>query len=155
MRPVLLAFLAGCATGGSLRPVSDGQVEAVWIIWHHTYGREDGPPNIRWKQGAELDCTDPNSGKPGFSIPDPDEGTVCREGLTMSFREVIMSWHGELSFSETALAHELLHVVMARELVFDPFHKREEWKPLEECAPDRPRCGIVDRANLAVREAGR
>jgi hypothetical protein len=122
-----------------------GEEQAVHIAWVEVYGRKDRPPLVRWVQGAQLVCTDPNSGKGGFWIPDPDEGVVCREGLTMSYLECFVAWHGEASFAETALAHELLHVAQARGGVFDPRHKRPEWQP----------GGLLERANAAIREAGR
>lgn len=146
MAAILGLLLGGCATSTPL-PASriDGEAVAVSIAWR-IYGRTDTPPLVRWRQGDQLDCTDPNSGKAGFSIPDPDEGTVCREGLTMSFLECWVAWHGEASFADTALAHELAHVALSRRWIFDTRHTRNEWWGDG---------GLVDIANGAIREAGR
>ena len=157
-------FCYGCATGGSLTPVSPGQGQAEWIVWH-VYNRTDTPPLVRWMSGDQLTCVDPASNKPGFvildpSIDDPTSSgpalTACREGMTWSPTEVFVAWHGELSFSETALAHEMRHAAMLRDGILDPAHVRDDWKPLEDCKPDSaPTCGIVAKANAALLEAGR
>lgn len=138
-----LAFLLflGCATVGEVRHM-DGQEQAVYVIWKEVYGRNDRPPLIRWMTGKQLVCTDPTSGKPGFWIPNSSGPWECREGLTMSPLECMVAYHGETTFSETALAHELMHVKQARELVFDSEHTRPEWS-------------LVAVANQAVLEAGR
>lgn len=143
---LLLLWLAGCATSSPLPPaVRDGEAQAVSIVWR-VYGRTDTPPLIRWRQGDQLDCVDPNSGARGFTIPTLDEGVVCREGLTMSFLECWVAWHDGDSFSDTALAHELGHVAQARSGIFDARHSRDEW-----WGPG----GLVDQANAALRVAGR
>lgn len=135
-----LLSLFGCATVPAT-PIRDGEAQAVAIAWR-VYGRSDLPPVVRWKQGSQLTCTDPNSGKAGFHIPDPDEGTVCREGLTMSFMECWVAWHGEASFADTALPHELLHVAQARRMFFDPHHESSDWSTL------------LPVAGQAIRDAG-
>jgi hypothetical protein len=101
------------------------------------------PPLIRWRSGDQLTCTDPHSGKAGFWIPDLKEGRVCREGLTMSFLECFVSWHGESSFADTALPEELLHVAYLRRGIWQDHHAIPAF--FEEIA----------RAGAALREAGR
>jgi hypothetical protein len=160
---VLLHWL-GCATGGAPLPtgVRAGEEQAVHIIWSEVYGRTDRPPLVRWIQGAALSCIDPASDKPGFPQWDFPAGLdqaavqACHEGYTWSPLEVLVSWHGEASFSDTALAHELWHAADLRRFRSDAKHVGPEWVRIEEChegAP--PECGIVDRANREVVRAGR
>lgn len=140
---LLLAF--GCATAPPPAPRRDGEAQAVVIVWR-VYGRTDLPPVIRWKRGADLSCTDPNSGKPGFPvwlIEDGEPKPGCREGFTMSFLECSCADHGEESFADTVCPHELLHVAQARRGIFDPNHRSEEWQTL------------LPRAIEEVRNAGR
>jgi hypothetical protein len=149
---VVLVFAAlllcsnGCATASQPLPagVRDGEAKAVTIVWR-VYGRTDVPPVVRWKQGAALDCTDPNSGRPGFPVwlvEDGEPRPGCREGFTMSFLECSVAWHEGDSFSSTAMAHELLHVAQARVGVLDSNHRRPEWQTL------------LPRALEALQEAG-
>lgn len=130
-----LLSLFGCATVPVV-PVRDGEAQAVALAWR-IYGRSDLPPVVRWKQGADLTCVDSSSGKPGF-----ETAIGCREGWTFSWRECVVSWHGEASFADTALAHELLHVAQARRLFFDPHHESSDWVTL------------LPVAEAAIREAG-
>lgn len=139
---VLGALLGGCAHFGTLAPRT-GQEQAVYIIWVEAYGRTDRPPLVRWIEGSALDCTDPQSGKAGFPQFTEQGEATCREGLTMSPLEVMVAWHGELSFSETALAHELLHAALIRRGIFLDHHQRPDFFP------------AVDAANELVRAAGR
>jgi len=138
---VLLAANLGCATVPRLPP-RDGETTAAWIIWHDTYQQTGMPPRISWRRGAQLDCTDPKSGKPGFRlIDDVSDGIFqCREGWTLSPFEVWVADHGE-PYSETALAHEFMHAKQLRSLIFDPLHERPEWSQ-------------VDVANDNLRAAG-
>lgn len=135
---LLAATLSGCATLKQYKP-KDGSEQAVWIIWR-SYGRTDHPPLIRWKEGDALNCEDPNSGKPGFKTI-----VGCREGFTWTPFDVWVAWHGEASFSETALAHELMHSAQLREGIVDPLHKTQAFQP----------GGAVDRANGLLLEAGK
>ncbi len=158
-----LLFLVGlsCATIGSTAPMSAGQERAVDIIWHSVYGQSDPVPKIRWITGKSLDCND-GRGFTAFELnPDYDLGadspvavTVCVEGYTFSAKEVLVAWHGEDSYSQTTIAHELWHVVNIRYGVFDSFHKGEGWLPLSECIGKSNICGIVERANNKVLEQG-
>jgi hypothetical protein len=143
-------FFSGCATIGPPLPApTDGSEQAASIIWK-AYGRTDALPLIRWVRGKALVCTDPNSGKGGFWIVDVDPDkpndvgiVVCREGFTWSPLEVLCADHGELSFSEKVLAHELKHVDLLRRGIFKNHHQ------LPEFYRD------VDAANQRVLEAGR
>lgn len=139
---VTVALLQGCATfGSSTVPPRVGQEQAVWVVWRF-YERYDIPPTIRWREGAQLTCEDPQSHKRGFviaTLEDPgfgaDGGVLqCREGLTWSPLEVLVAWHGELSFSETALAHELLHAVLLRQGIWTSHHERPDFFSRVEAA---------------------
>lgn len=142
MRFVLLAgLLASCATVQQFRP-REGQEVAAHIIWVETYGRRERPPLVRWVEGDALDCTDPNSGRPGFYTP----GLGCREGRTLSPLGVACAWRGdERSFAETTMAHEYMHALQLLDGIVDPHHKRPEWQE----------GGVVDQANLNLIKAGR
>lgn len=161
---LFMCVLHGCATMGTPLPmgVRNGAEQAVHIVWAETYGRLDRPPLVRWVQGKALSCTDPASGRPGFlqaelgdDLTEPARA-VCHEGFTWSPTEVLVAYHDERSFSETALAHELMHALMLRQFQVDPHHRGPEWKALEECVEGAPPlCGIVDLANRKLIEAGR
>jgi hypothetical protein len=146
-----LFWLFGCAhVSGSSAPMNDGQEQAVWIIWHDVYGRNDMPPLVRWRQGDQLTCDDPQSGKRGFPIVEYDPAdpvsapaAKCREGLTWGPLEVLVAWHGEISFGETALAHELEHAELLRRGIFLGHHERPDF------------FSRIDAANAAVVAAGR
>jgi hypothetical protein len=151
---------SGCATVGTTIPRVGprvGQEQAVWIIWRETYGRQERPPVIRWVEPTQQTCTDPNSGKGGFPQFNSKGEQVCREGITLSPLEVVASWHGEDSIAETVAGHELWHVVLLRMGIIDDDHLRDDWRTVEECAISgaSQTCGIVDRGNRAVIEAGR
>lgn len=135
---VIGLLLSSCATVGSVVP-RVGQEQAVHIIWVEVYGRTDRPPLVRWYTGDQLTCTDPDSGKPGIQM-----GAECREGWTWSPVEVLVSYHGETSLSETALAHEFLHALLLREGVWlESHHDRPDFYPR------------IDVANAAIIQAGR
>jgi hypothetical protein len=143
-----LVCVAGCQLvlpkgNPGLRPDQD---RALGIIWEQTYKRTDAAPQVLWVELGELSCTDPNSGKPGFHAP---EG--CREGLTVTPKEVRVAWTGDDRMSGTALAHELLHALLGREGVIDANHQTEGFRRLEDCGSDHgERCGLVDTANRAL-----
>lgn len=146
----LLAALTGCSLLGmrGVRVDLPNQAEAVRLVWEVTYKRTDKAPGVRWVKDGMLTCKDPNSGRPGFKTT-----AGCREGYTLAPWEVSVAWHDGDSFGMTALAHELLHVVLLRQGILDMDHSRREWTPMETCNahyPSEPRCGLVDRANLAL-----
>lgn len=148
----LLAYtVSGCATIGVRGDVVEraGLAEATAFIWD-AYGRKDEPPKVRVVEGAELSCTDTNSGKPGFPVilEDPDHAgrfvSACREGFTFLPTEVSVAWTGQ-PWSRTTLAHELMHARQAREGVIDSNHTRPEWQP----------GGDVDLVNARLWATGR
>lgn len=139
MAGVMLVWCVGCATGGPLPTpqLRDGSEAAVHVVWVEVYGRADRPPVVHWVQGKDLSCTDPNSNLPGFPVPLMEHGepTVeCRNGLTLTPGACYVAWAGVTSFSETALAHELLHVLQLRKGIIDPNHDRPEWSTLVPAA---------------------
>lgn len=138
----LLFWLTGCATMGSTNPVFDREGEALELIWK-TYGRTDSPPIVRWVTGSDLDCIDPNSGKQGFTVFEPDDSGEhpirCREGYTMHFDWFLAAYHGERSIADTAVCHEMKHVALVREGVYVGHHKRDDFYPDIEKADARLR----------------
>jgi hypothetical protein len=159
---VLMAalFFSGCASVGSTLPRVGprvGQEQAVHIAWVEVFGRTDRPPVIRWVEPSQQTCADQNSGKGGFHQLNSSGKAVCREGITLSPLECVASWHGELSFAETVMLHEMWHVALLRMGIVDEDHARDDWRSLDECAVSTASttCGIVDRGNRAVIEAGR
>jgi hypothetical protein len=134
-------LLAGCA--GPFLPGTPDYVEgedaAITIVWRTVYGRTDTPPEVRWVWPEQLNCTDPNSGRPGFKTI-----VGCVEGLTISPRSVSVCWRDGDTFSTTTMAHEFVHAAQARRLVFDPNHHTAEFQP----------GGAVDQANNALADSG-
>lgn len=134
-----------------------GLAEAVDFVWREQFERRDAPPTVRIVEGADLNCTDTNSGKAGFVVLLEDESRpgnfmrACREGFTFLPTEVSVAWHGE-PWSRTALAHELAHVRLVREGVFLGHHPGPDpkaWRP--EFRPG----GDVDQANAKLEAVGR
>jgi hypothetical protein len=131
MRWWILAALViglGCASIGvrgrdTLKP---RQMEAVRLVWESTYGRTDEPPTVLWVEGAELTCTDPNSGLPGFKT-----SVGCREGYTATPDRVSVAWREGDRFSTTTLAHELRHAADALEGIIDPSHVGPQWRAVD------------------------
>jgi hypothetical protein len=136
-----LAALGGCA--GPFLPGSpefvEGQEAAVHMVWYDIFGRTDTPPEVRWVWDEQLNCTDPQSGRPGFKTL-----VGCVEGLTISPRSVSVCWRDGDTFSTTTMAHEFVHAAQARRLVFDANHKSPEFQP----------GGLVEQANVRLSEAG-
>ena len=116
------------------------QDAAIAVVWQQTYGRTEKPPAVEWI--TDLPCTDPNSGKRGFPVV-LMSGQECREGYMLTPWLVRVAWHGG-KFSDTALAHELMHAVQAHEGIADPLHRMSVWQP----------GGAVELANEALRAAG-
>jgi hypothetical protein len=132
--------------------VKNDQTRAVDIVWKQIFLRSDDPPRIRWVEGTELTCTDPNSDRPGFPTP-----SGCREGLTMFPTEVQVAWRSDDTFSTTVLAHELLHAFHFHLKILDPHHRSPGFQPKVTCTvpptPPGDLCGIVDVANEALAAA--
>ena len=122
----LAALLASCAAVGVRGEATDKPRlrEAVATVWTY-YGQTDEPPRVRIVEGAELTCTDPVSGTPGFPVL-LTTGMGCRNGFTISPLETSVSWRGQ-PWHETSLAHELQHVAQGRRGIIDPGHLRIEW----------------------------
>ena len=138
---LLLAAAAGCV--GPLAPGEPVEVrnqeEAVEIIWEDALGREDQPPRVRWVFADDQTCIHGHSGRGGF-----DTVVGCVEGLTVSPFVVTVSWVTGGTFSDTTLAHELVHAAQARSLVFDRDHETPAFQP----------GGEVDQANAMLLDAG-
>jgi hypothetical protein len=136
---VLLA-LASCAMLGVRgEPLDLPQLRsASGFLWHDVYGRTDRMPQVRIVQGEALRCRQDN-GDPGFNTP-----IGCRGGYSFVPDVVSVAWVPGWRWSQTALAHEFQHQVHARQLIFDPDHRRPEWQP----------GGAVDQANARLRERG-
>jgi hypothetical protein len=138
---VLGLVLAGC-TGPFLPGTPqfmDGEDDAIQMVWRVAYGRTDSPPEVRWVMPEQLNCTDPNSGRPGFKTL-----VGCVEGLTISPRSVSVCWREGDTFSTTTMAHEFVHAAQARRFVFDSKHHSPEFQP----------GGAVDQANVMLSDAG-
>lgn len=108
-----LLLLAGCGFVGSglegTRAEKPRQTEAQAIVWEQTYHEPYAEtPAVRWVEGADLSCTDPNSGRPGFRLVTGE----CREGQTLVPGTVQVAWRPEDVFSTTTLAHEDWHAAL-------------------------------------------
>lgn len=142
MTPRLLAalLLTGCAVLPPGRAtVFPGQPETVATVWAAVYGRSDTPPAVLWVMPADLHCTDPASGYPGFRW-----AGWCMEGLTLEPTTVFVAYRPGEALSRAALRHEFAHAYMARDGRLDPFHDGPEWKP----------AGIVEQAQWALEALG-
>ena len=125
--PLVALLLSGCGVdpaGLSMRiPRQD---EAVRVIWVDAYRRGEEPPAINWVTGEALNCTQPESGRPGFYALTID-GYRCLGGVTYVPTEVAVAWSAESTFCTSTLAHEFKHAAHAWDGVFDPRHERADW----------------------------
>jgi len=144
--------LAGCGARQTNSSKKTGQDRAVEIVWSNVFRSGQAPPEIRWVEGTNLTCADPNSGRPGFQTPNG-----CREGYTWRPSEVEVAWRDDDRFSSTTLAHELLHALHFHLGMIDPLHLSPGFKSKDACAgpptPPQDLCGIVDVANDALAAA--
>jgi hypothetical protein len=102
---VLGALGCGLQPAGHTGPVQ-GEKEAVEIAWEY-YGRSDTPPVVYYVTGADLDCFD------GAGFHYEDFG--CVQGFTPDEGDwTSIAWPTGQKFSDSALAHELRHVVAMR-----------------------------------------
>ena len=131
MRPrslLLLAAVAGCASLGiglgAQGPEVTVSLNAVVADAWKALGRTDQPPEVKIVAGAQLSCTDPVSGHPGFPVA-MLTGMSCREGYTVTPWFTVVA--ERTPWSESALVHELEHVAQLRSGVVDPEHTRAEW----------------------------
>lgn len=142
----ILALSASCASLGVRGAPVDlpGLHEATQVAWD-SYECLGPPPTVLIVQGAELTCTDPNTGHPGFPV-ELSTGVACRAGYTLALDRVSVAYRGQ-PWSESALAHEELHVCQGREGVVEPNHHGftgSDWGP----------GGRLDRANVLLRARG-
>ena len=148
----VVTLASGCAATCKVEPAKKPrQDDALRVVWNDVFQRSDPPPEVRWVEGTCLTCKDPNSGRPGFETSDG-----CREGWTILPTAVQVAWRDDDRYSTTTLAHELLHALHIRiPMMPDPGHHTAGFRPLSEC-PDPPPdlCGIVERANAALSDAG-
>lgn len=105
----LVAVLGGCAQGDPT-PIS-GQADAVRIIWT-AYQQTKAPPPIYWRRDS---CSEPN-GIYGVTpwctfIADGERVAGLESGANGYYVEVGAPSPG-FTFSDTALAHELLHAAL-------------------------------------------
>lgn len=123
-RLLALLVLAGCSVLPPGQATSHlGQATAVATVWQ-VYGRTDTPPEVLWVEPADLHCTDPTSGYPGFRW-----AGACMEGLCLTPDRVFVAFRPGESFSSMALAHEFWHAALIREGRLDPFHEGAGWGP--------------------------
>lgn len=126
----------GCDKAPDLTPVP-GQGLFTVIVWNDVFGRTDKAPAIEWRR--DLTCV-AASGFPGFENSD---GT-CVNGNWSGGDFVSVADVPGMRLSESGmLAHELLHVKLAREGRDDSEHLRPEWAD----------GGLMDRANAALAAA--
>ncbi|MDQ3023230.1 MAG: hypothetical protein M3R04_02415 [bacterium] len=118
----------------------DRQFDAVSIVWA-VYGRSDAHPTVNWVTGDGLDCINPASGAPGF-VARTVSGRECLNGITFTGGAVYVAWSDGITYSSSALAHELKHADQLRRGINDPFH-------LEAGAWEQ-----VDQANTVLFENG-
>jgi len=150
---VLAIAMLGCGQpfAGSAE-IKAGQQAAVDTIWS-LYGRAEPPPLVLWMEGDNLNCVSP-AGNPGFRGVTA-KGEQCVAGLTWSVAHVQVAYAGQ-PLHETALAHELWHAAMMRDLALDPLHTTEGWRPIgnSACEASNPRYAIVAWANRMLETFG-
>lgn len=113
----------------------DGLAEATWLVWSF-YGHNDMPPLVSVVEPPYLDCSNDR----GFKIPIPP---YCVIGVTTSPWTVAVAYTGQ-KWSESALAHELLHAHQFHSGIVDSGHSGADWQP----------GGMLDLANIALARAG-
>lgn len=104
MRWLLLLTVVGCSAAPPAQtpdyPSRPGQEQAIASAWSELGGWPTEPPAVRWLVGDELTC---HNGR-GFIV----EGR-CHSGVAGE-RVIWVAWPtGTERFSQTALAHELVH----------------------------------------------
>lgn len=118
-------LLAGCArVVPYTREPRPCQADAAALVWREVYGRTDRLPDIWWVPTAAQTCGTPRpDGTRGYR---GTEGT-CLGGDAWS-GGIDLVWYG--SWVQTGLAHELAHVVQAREGQPPDFdHKSAAFQP--------------------------
>lgn len=115
------------------------QDQAMEIVWRRVLQRSDRPPDVWWVPRAAQNCGTPKAdGARGFIGVDG----VCLAGR--SWRDGMdLVWFG--AWDRTALAHEAIHVALARDTGDgDPGHLSPMFQP----------GGTESVANAVLGEAG-
>lgn len=111
-----------------------GLVDSTWAVWEY-YGHADLPPMVSLIEPPYLDCAD------GKAFQWPVIG--CVYGVTTSPWTVSVAYTGT-KWSETSLAHELLHAHEWTTGVVDLKHIGPNWQP----------GGMVDKARNMLVQRG-
>jgi hypothetical protein len=106
MRYFVLLLLACARQVAYVREPRPCQADAVVLVWHEVYGRNDRAPDIWWIPERALDCQEAGHEK-GVS-----SSVGCIGGNSWSGGANLI-WYG--SWPRTNLAHELAHVAQARD----------------------------------------
>lgn len=147
IRYALLVLVFSCATirqdakvalSGVPATTVPNATEATELVWRY-YGDLDAPPWVSLVTGAALDCGDVNGKPDGFNFPPMG----CLWGVTLSPNMCLVAHIGQ-AWSETSLAHELLHAHQWRRGVADPMHSLPDWQA----------GGMLEMANTALHNAG-
>lgn len=139
MRLAVALLLAGCAS--TVRYTRDPlpcQAQAMDLVWRRSYGRTDRAPDVWWVSKAAQNC--------GKVRPDGTRGFLTSTGACaggISWRDGMdLVWYG--AWERTALAHEAVHVVDARDgRPPDTAHVGPAFQP----------GGAMDQANAALAAA--
>lgn len=118
---IALGLVAGCSDLPTLARTPELDIMAISSVWHGSYGRTDDPPPVEFVEKAECDV----DGYNGLVLENYGQvgNTACVRGYTIS------SWTTTKPFTATEqsvrmlyvdmysrspLAHELVHVLVAR-----------------------------------------
>lgn len=153
----LLLALAACATSRNSSTVAppDEVASAAASVWRY-YGAPGPLPTVRAARPEALTCSDGN----GWILRSPSCGSAgecCVAGSRVGDYVVIALPPGK-RLSDTALAHELLHVALDRmRQPVDPLHQGEPWRPAQWCAESATTalCGWEARARALLESGGR
>lgn len=107
---VLVAVLGGCAQGDPA-PIP-GQADAVRVIWNGVYGETKASPPIYWRRDS---CSEPNGiygVTPWCTFMDGNERVAGLESGSNGYYVEVGAPSPGFTFSDTALAHELLHAAL-------------------------------------------
>jgi hypothetical protein len=122
---VLAVLLAGCALPPGHPGALPGQSEAMDTIWHDWLGNDSAPPEVWLVDGADLDCVTAD-GTPGFNYLG-----ACRLGFTPGLalgHLISLAVHPGDRICDVPIVHEAMHAHQARRWVFDPRHRRADWR---------------------------
>jgi hypothetical protein len=117
-RLAFLLLLGGCSAPPPL-PQRPHQDRALQLVWDHTLGATDAPPQIEWREDV---CT--KSTKKDAAVVHDGE---CYAGLFLRGDRALIAWRG--SYTKSAFAHELIHAWQWSKGVDDPKHKvKKDWE---------------------------